>query len=392
MPFLIRRALSNVQIGHMIWIKINLFVHIDNSPKCDENVSTYKKEASMNHTIYDIAKACGYSIATVSRVVNKQEGVKPETRQKVLETIERLNYAPSPAARSLAGKRAKILGIETGSLLQSKFETDFPISFLNGAVRAATEHDYRLLLSCSEDSLMDSQSAFSIKNLEGIIFPGLHGNGENVKTLLEAGVPVVYGGMRQDFDQGPVAHNIYGGYLEYREMVLEHLIDMGYRHILVAESDLHLNDTLASRGIRDVIDRANRKLKAFDKNAYCILERYSFADLSTISRKFLTFYATDYPPDALFLDSIDTYLSLSETLHKVGLEVPEDMGVIAASHMPGKGENLTPRLSTVYIDAYEMGRRSVELLISQLEETDEKVNHNVPYSLHIRDSLMSQDQ
>lgn len=346
----------------------------------------------MTPTIYDIAKACGYSIATVSRVVNNQAGVKPETRQKVLDAIEKLNYAPSPAARSLAGKRARILGIETGSLLQSRFETDFPISFLNGAVEAATEHDYRLLLSCSEDSLVDSQSAFSIKNLEGIIFPGLHGNADNVKMLLEAGVPVVYGGMRQDFDLGPVAHNIYGGYLEYREMVLDKLIDLGYRHILVAESDLHLNDALASQGIRDVIDRANRKLKRIDKNAYCILERYSYADLSSISRKFLTFFATDYPPDALFLDSIDTYLSLLETIHKVGLEVPQDIGIITACHTPEKGENLSPRLSTVHIDAYEMGRRSVELLISQLEETGEKIDHNVPYSLHIRDSLMSQDQ
>ena len=345
----------------------------------------------MTPTIYDIAKACGYSIATVSRVVNNVGSVKPETRQIVLDTIDRLNYAPNLAARSLAGKRARILGVETGSLLQGKLETDFPLSFLNGAVSAASEHDYRLLLSCSEDSLMDSQSTFCIKDLDGVIFPSLHNNKDNIKNLFEAGVPIVYGGMRQAFDDGPRAHNIYGGYLEYREMVLNQLINMGYRRILLAESDLHLHDILASQGIAELADRFDNRLKKKHQDAFCALERYSISDLSGLSKIFLSYLEDNLLPDALFLDSFDAYLFLLETFHQQGLKVPDDIGVIVASHIADKGENLTPRLSTIYIDAYEMGRRSVELLISQLEKTGQTVDHNVPYRLCIRDSLVSQE-
>lgn len=59
----------------------------------------------MNVTIYDVAREANVSMATVSRVVNGNPNVKPSTRKKVLEVIERLGYRPNAVARGLASKK-----------------------------------------------------------------------------------------------------------------------------------------------------------------------------------------------------------------------------------------------------------------------------------------------
>lgn len=56
-------------------------------------------------TIYDVAREAAVSMATVSRVVNGNPNVKPATRKKVLEVIDRLDYRPNAVARGLASKK-----------------------------------------------------------------------------------------------------------------------------------------------------------------------------------------------------------------------------------------------------------------------------------------------
>ncbi len=62
-------------------------------------------------TIYDIAKIAGVSASSVSRVINSKPGVNPETRQRVLKTIEKYNYAPNAVARGLVCQTTKTIGI-----------------------------------------------------------------------------------------------------------------------------------------------------------------------------------------------------------------------------------------------------------------------------------------
>lgn len=60
-------------------------------------------------TIYDVAREAGVSMATVSRVVNGNKNVKENTRKKVLEVIDRLDYRPNAVARGLASKKRQLL-------------------------------------------------------------------------------------------------------------------------------------------------------------------------------------------------------------------------------------------------------------------------------------------
>ena len=62
-------------------------------------------------TIHDVAKAAGVAIKTVSRVLNDEPNVRPETRARVLAAAEELQYLPSLSARSLAGRRSFLIGL-----------------------------------------------------------------------------------------------------------------------------------------------------------------------------------------------------------------------------------------------------------------------------------------
>src|SRR5215469_15846527 len=62
-------------------------------------------------TLYDVARAAGVSTATVSRVVHGHVGVRPATRQRVLDVIEELGYVPDSAAQSMARHRKEVLGL-----------------------------------------------------------------------------------------------------------------------------------------------------------------------------------------------------------------------------------------------------------------------------------------
>ena len=62
-------------------------------------------------TIYDIAKECGCSSATVSKVFNRTGNISEKKRREVLEAAERLGYVPNVAARSLVRQRSNMVGV-----------------------------------------------------------------------------------------------------------------------------------------------------------------------------------------------------------------------------------------------------------------------------------------
>src|SRR5207253_3499082 len=121
-------------------------------------------------TIEDVARAAGVSAMTVSRVINKEKNVREETRQTVLETIERLNYSPNSAARNLAAGEATHIG-----LLYSNPSAAYLSQFLVGALEAARAAGCHLVIEAceSEDDAEQGEVGrrFANAEAEGVILP-----------------------------------------------------------------------------------------------------------------------------------------------------------------------------------------------------------------------------
>ena len=140
----------------------NRYIKIDNKIEgvCDE----------MNVTIYDVAREANVSMATVSRVVNGNPNVKPTTRKKVLEAIDRLGYRPNAVARGLASKKTTTVGV-----IIPDISNTFYAELARGIEDIATMYKYNIILSNSDQN---KEKEFHLlntmlgKQVDGIVFMG----------------------------------------------------------------------------------------------------------------------------------------------------------------------------------------------------------------------------
>ncbi|HFX4864201.1 TPA: LacI family DNA-binding transcriptional regulator, partial [Streptococcus pyogenes] len=97
-------------------------------------------------TIYDVAREAGVSMATVSRVVNGNKNVKENTRKKVLEVIDRLDYRPNAVARGLASKKTTTVGVVIPNIANSYFSI-----LAKGIDDIAAMYKYNIVLASSDE-------------------------------------------------------------------------------------------------------------------------------------------------------------------------------------------------------------------------------------------------
>lgn len=121
-------------------------------------------------TIYDVAREAAVSMATVSRVVNGNPNVKPATRKKVLEVIDRLDYRPNAVARGLASKKTTTVGVIIPDVSNVYFS-----SLARGIDDVATMYKYNIILANSDNNSQKEIQVLNTllaKQVDGIIYMG----------------------------------------------------------------------------------------------------------------------------------------------------------------------------------------------------------------------------
>ena len=143
-------------------------------------------------TIYDVAREAGVSMATVSRVVNGNKNVKENTRKKVLEVIDRLDYRPNAVARGLASKKTTTVGVVIPNIANAYFSI-----LAKGIDDIATMYKYNIVLASSDeddDKEVNVINTLFAKQVDGIIFMGHHLTEKIRAEFSRARTPVVLSG------------------------------------------------------------------------------------------------------------------------------------------------------------------------------------------------------
>ena len=155
----------------------------------------------MNITIYDVAREAGVSMATVSRVVNGNPNVKPTTRKRVLEAIERLGYRPNAVARGLASKRTTTVGVIIPDISSIFFS-----ELARGIEDIATMYKYNIILSNSDknkDKEIHLLDTLLEKQVDGIVFMGGEITKEHEEAFRKSPVPIVLSATIDDNKEFP---------------------------------------------------------------------------------------------------------------------------------------------------------------------------------------------
>ena len=147
-----------------------------------------KKQA----TIVDVARAAGVSVATVSRVVNGNYPVKQETKEKVKQAINSLNYVPNVQARELNTRKSSTIGVVVPGLHNMFFA-----EVIDGIEEAVRQEGFSFLLSCAKNDPEQEMQAINTlvaRNVSGIIVisPNTKNISESFYQELVQRVPLVF--------------------------------------------------------------------------------------------------------------------------------------------------------------------------------------------------------
>lgn len=328
-------------------------------------------------TIYDVAHDANVSMATVSRVINGNQNVKPSTRRKVLESIERLGYRPNAVARGLASKKTTTIGV-----IIPDISTSFYGELSRGVADIATMYEYNIILSNS-DARPERELELLIdlfgKQVDGVIFMSDSVSEEIREEMTRAPVPVVLAGTIDTEEQFATVN------IDYEQAAYESvvkLIDNGHKDIVFVTGPLSrdINRIEKLAGYERALNEAGIEVK----NEY-IIEVVDTYD--TAYESWQTIKALEAQPTAFFTVNSTIAVGVLNGIRDDGYSVPEDYELICYEH-----SNLTrivrPQLTSVVVPLYDIGAVAMRLLTKLMNDEEIEDNHIVlPYRFANRDSL-----
>ncbi len=177
-------------------------------------------------TIYDVAREAGVSMATVSRVVNGNKNVKENTRQKVLEVIDRLDYRPNAVARGLASKKTTTVGVVIPNISNAYFAL-----LAKGIDDIAEMYKYNIVLASSDendDKEVNVVNTLFAKQVDGIIFMGHRLTDKIRAEFSRSRTPVVLAGTID------LEHQLPSVNIDYEKAVEGVVSDLAKNHQKIA--------------------------------------------------------------------------------------------------------------------------------------------------------------
>ena len=316
-------------------------------------------------TIKDVAKNCGVSVSTVSRVLNRHPDVSEEVRQRVLDEVERSGYIPNNSARDLVKSRSDAIGVivrGTGNLFFS--------SVLKTVSDEIERYGYTMVLHfIGSDS--DEVKAGAIlereKKLQGLLFLG--GRFDYTPSELSViGIPYVccsytnYFGDLNEKDYSSVSIDDY----ETAYKAVSELIRRGHRRIAAvfpSKDDRSISE-LRYRGFLKAL-----KDSGIEPDENLIEDTGGCFEMSDTYDGVCRLLERTEDFTALFLLSDTTAMAAMKALEDHGKRIPQDVSVIAIDGL-SVSEYAIPTLTTMIQPAEEMGRESVRILMNMLKDSD----------------------
>jgi LacI family transcriptional regulator len=306
--------------------------------------------------IREIAQMLNISVSTVSRALRDAWDVNPETRRKVLEVAGQLNYRPNRNAAALASGNTRNIGVVIPFITNYYFST-----VISGIQEVAYSNNYNIILLITNDDPereLKMISSIPVTSLDGLLISISSGsvNSGHFKELAEEGIPVVFfDKVPSDIEATKVLQDDFAG--AYTATV--HLIEQGYRHIAHIAGPEHLSFTQK---------RLHGYLEAL--RHHCLPVRNEWILYSGFSQQCGTDDMNrllDLPqtPDAVFAVNDRKAVGAIIALKERQIIVGKDIGVVGFTNDP-IATIIEPSLTTIEEPAFEIGRKSCELLIKHM--------------------------
>lgn len=335
-------------------------------------------------TIREIARMCGVSMQTVSRVINNRPDVSPATREAVVAAIAAVGFQPSAVARSLVQRRSQTLGvIATGLELFGVAQT------LNGITEESQSSDYALLLKvlASEDveGFVPAIDFLVAHRVDGMIIFAPPEIGTAVTAIQAefpaARPPIIMLKSEPSTEVSTISIDNRGG----ARTATEHLLALGRTRIG------HIGGPPAWREARDRADGWRAALAdAGIEPGPMVSGNWSSASGEAA---FLELLAQGPDLDAVFAANDQMALGLFHAAYERGISIPQEIAVVGFDGLV-EGAQFSPSLTTIGQPLRELGKLAVRELLSTIDDEHglaEVRNLTLATELIVRDSAPAAD-
>jgi LacI family transcriptional regulator len=305
-------------------------------------------------TIKDVSDAAGVSIKTVSRVLNKEKYVSEDTRLRVEAAVARLNYHPSLAARTLAGRRSFQIG-----LIHDNPNPYYIYNMQAGVGARCREAGFRMIVQpCDIHSpalIDDIGSLIDQAQLDGIILtPPVADAAPALEELERRRIPFVR--VQPGTDLTATSSSFIDN-VQAADDMTAYLIGLGHRRIgLVMGHANYVASGQRLTGYRQALQRAGI---GFDP----VLVQAGQFDLQSGSAAAEALLALDRPPTAIFASSDEMAAGVLATAHRLGIAVPGMLSV-AGFDDTDLAQVVWPPLTTIRQPIRALGYAAADLLLA----------------------------
>jgi LacI family transcriptional regulator len=336
-------------------------------------------------TIKDIAKKVGLSVTTVSRALNDYYDVNQKTKQRIKEVAKELNYSPNSIARSLVMKKTKTIGLLVSDLLREGAKDNFTFEVLTGINNCAGQLGYDLVLFSTSSDKQKEKTYTQLcreRRVDGVIISGIKTNDRYLKEVVTSDIPCVLIDIPIESDSvGFVTTDNVLGAMK----AVQHLISLGHSNIAFING-------------HDFAYVSKKRLEGYTKaleKASIALHKEWIVDgsfLDSIAEK-VAYNLLQKSPEitAIFCASDLMALGVIKAANKLNIKVPEDLSIVGYDDIV-LASYVTPTLTTISQDKYQMGYQAAELLINMLENNMAPHQRLLNTKLIIRESTKPKNE
>ena len=322
------------------------------------------RKRSSSITIRDVAKKAGVSVATVSRYINSSAPVSVDVSDRLEQVMTEMKYVPHAAARNLASRKTRVVG-----LLSNSLHNDFFVPLLNGVEAVVRKKGYNLIVATYRaDIRNETPVPVGPHNVDGMLVFSDGLTDEDLVGLDAAGFPMVL--VHRSSPSNSTIPSVNVENVQVTKELIEHLIRVhGRNRILFLRGPLHQEDSSWREiGYKSALDVNEIP---FDENL--VINGEFERDASYLAMN--EFLENDKHPvfDAVFTGDDDAAIGVLRSLHEHGIKVPENVSVVGFDDL-GFAQFLNPPLTTVRAPTEQVGRIATEKLFSLLDENSSNGN------------------
>lgn len=326
-------------------------------------------------TIYDVAGAAGVSLATVSRVLNNPEKVKPETRERVLKVIKELGYRPNVIARGLASRKTTTVGVVISDITRASVA-----EMLGGIQDIAITYKYSIkIFTIPEDAnVKDKLQDIIAEQVDGVLYLNDELSDKDVevvkKTFGDHNIPYVFANV---FTADPVVPLVTIDYQKAAYEMTKELVSRGCK-------DIYMLSTARRYSVND--KKEEGYIKAMNELGLTPRVFRTSGNTSISIPHFETFFSDKHVDGAIAVRDSIAVAFLNIAINN-GKHVPADLKV-AGFQNTKYAELSRPQLTSIDIPVYDIGAVAMRLL-TKLMQNDSAENTRVilPHRVIYRQSI-----